>query len=57
MSTMLRDVAYRFGSVLILLALAMGALQAQGQPISLSRQFNTPGIDRATDVTADASGI
>jgi len=33
------------------------ALMAQAQTISFNRRFTTPGIDRATAVAADASGI
>jgi uncharacterized protein (TIGR03437 family) len=38
-------------------AVAIGAVPAQGQTMSFFRQFTTPGMDRAIAVAADASGI
>ena len=46
-----------FGLVSIALGLAIGARPMQGQTMSYFRQFTTPGMDRATAVAADASGI
>jgi hypothetical protein len=47
------------GRVFMVMALGVGITvgSAQGQTISFFRTFSTPGIDRATAVAADASGI
>ncbi|MBX9602907.1 MAG: hypothetical protein K2X35_18025 [Bryobacteraceae bacterium] len=42
---------------LIALGLSIGARPAHGQTMTFFRQFTTPGMDRATAVAADASGI
>ena len=42
---------------LIALGLAISTRPMPGQTISFFRQFTTPGMDRATAVAADASGI
>ncbi len=41
----------------IALGLVIGTGPAQGQTLSFNRQFTGPGIDRATAVAADESGI
>src|SRR5687768_7812618 len=43
--------------LLIVLVLSSMTGPAQAQTISFNHQFTTPGIDRATAVAADASGI
>lgn len=52
-----RNIFSPFGFMLIALALSIGAEPARGQTMSFLRQFTTPGIDRATALAADASGI
>ncbi len=44
-------------AVLIALELAVSSRPMPGQTISFFRQFTTPGMDQATAVAADASGI
>ena len=45
------------GFMLIALGMSISTGSAQGQTMSFNYQFTTPGIDRATAVAADASGI
>jgi uncharacterized protein (TIGR03437 family) len=47
----------RLAFTLVALGLAIGARPMPGQTISFFRQFTTPGMDRATGVAADASGV
>jgi hypothetical protein len=48
---------HSLGFMAIVLGLSIGTGAAQGQTLSFNQQFTTPGIDRATAVAADASGI
>ena len=57
MFTLRRYLDNGFALILIVLALEISTAAVQGQTISYFRQFATPGIDRATAVAADASGI
>ncbi len=54
---MLRNTCFSLVYTLFAIECAMGALPMAGQTMSLFRQFSTPGMDRATAVAADASGI
>jgi len=54
---MLRHTCFGLVFMLVALGLAIGTRPMQGQTMSFFRQFTTPGMDRATAVAADASGI
>ena len=54
---MLRHKCCTLSFTLLALGLAIGARPTSGQTLPFFRQFSTPGIDQATAVAADASGI
>src|SRR5436305_13659933 len=54
---MLRSMCCSFGFILIAFGPGIGTRPLQGQTISLFREFSTPQIDRASAITADATGV